>query len=315
MTVRPSVVVRSTSTIWIAAIFSSTDLGVSPGARDRSRCFSVTCTLARDTAAWREWVEGTTFDPVDGIPAPDAHRVCSRVAAWALRHPEDPLRRLLGATASDLGDAISAVGTVRLSRHLLTRMIEEALGPGSDDPSVTAEAAPWSSVTTPGAVWGPVETVVWWAPSAPSLPRPPPWTVAEQAALASAGCPLDQPMRAFAAASHGWRQPILQARKRVILVLPRRLGGGEALPHPLLHELRTLLDASPAVTLRAETLLAGTGTFAERVVPRSAVSSIDMTLPRRLWRVSPGLVQAPTTASASSIGQMLGCPFGTCQRL
>jgi hypothetical protein len=32
-----------TSTIWIAAILSSTDLGVSPGARDRSRCFSVTC--------------------------------------------------------------------------------------------------------------------------------------------------------------------------------------------------------------------------------------------------------------------------------
>jgi hypothetical protein len=37
MTARPSVVGKYTSTIWIAAIFSSTDLGVSPGARALSR--------------------------------------------------------------------------------------------------------------------------------------------------------------------------------------------------------------------------------------------------------------------------------------
>jgi hypothetical protein len=35
------VVGRCTSTIWIADILSSTDLGVSPGARDRNRCFRV----------------------------------------------------------------------------------------------------------------------------------------------------------------------------------------------------------------------------------------------------------------------------------
>jgi hypothetical protein len=34
---------RIKATIWIAAILSSADRGVSPGASDRSRCFSVAC--------------------------------------------------------------------------------------------------------------------------------------------------------------------------------------------------------------------------------------------------------------------------------
>src|SRR6202011_5986514 len=42
-TVTAVAVGRCTSTIWIAAILSSSALGVRPGARDRSLCFSVTC--------------------------------------------------------------------------------------------------------------------------------------------------------------------------------------------------------------------------------------------------------------------------------
>jgi hypothetical protein len=263
----------------------------------------------RDTALWRDWVEGTLFDPAGGMPVAEALRLCGRVASWAMRRSDDKLRSQLAGIAAELSDAIGACGAARLPRPLLTRMIEQALGTGGDDPAAVAEAAPWSAVLSPGAVWGPVDTVVWWAPSAPPLPPQSPWTASERKALASAGCVLDPMARAVSTASRGWRQPVLQARRQVLLVLPRWIAGGEAAPHPLLHELRSVLAASPAVTVRAEALLDGPSRVAGRSLPRAAVPRLALAPVRRSRTVPAATLRPPTQASASSIAQLLGCPF------
>ncbi len=268
-------------------------------------------TLDQDRAWWRDWAEGTLFEPVSGMPASEAQRICSRVAQWALRDAEnDPLRVMLAAAATDLAAAIGAGGELLLSRHLLTRMVDEAIGPGLADPQSIAQAATWSAVHAPGAVWGPADTVIWWAPGHSGLPAPQPWTVSERAELEQAGCAPVAAVNEVAAAAHGWRQPLLMARERMIMVLTRQVTGAVCPEHPLMHELHAVLQrAPPGVLVRAESLLAGDVALAGRMLRRVAPPLAMLSSPRRAWTVRPGVIRPPERISATAIEQVLGCRF------
>jgi RecB family exonuclease len=214
------------------------------------------------------------------------------------------------AVANDLASAALELREPVLPRSLLARMVDEAIGPGMADPASAPEAAPWSTVHSPGAMWGPADTVVWWAPSGALAPRTGPWTLAEAKSLAECGCALADGATSMAAAAHSWRQPILHARQRVILVLSKTIGGEEGDDHPLMHELRSALDgAPPGVIIKAENLLAGEQGVAGRRCTREPVSRLFVPAQIRDWAVPAGSVRGPARVSATSIELMLGCRF------
>ena len=267
--------------------------------------------IRTDCDSWRAWVWPTVHDPETGMPAQEVLKVCSAIAAWAAKTGDgDPLRMRAAGAASDLASAILELGESYVPRRLLSRMVEEATGPGMSDPASCAEAAPWSTVHSPGAVWDGADTVVWWAPSGALAPRSGPWTKAEAESLADCGCTVADAATSMAAAAHSWRQPILNARRRVILVVSKTVCGEEGDDHPLMHELRASLEsAPPGVVFRAEDLLAGSRDVAGRRCGRVSVDRVSLPAPSRDWSVPGGAVRRPERASATSIELMLGCRF------
>jgi hypothetical protein len=267
--------------------------------------------IKKDTDSWRAWVLPTVHDPENGMPVQDMLQVCSAVAAWAVRTgDEDSLRMRAAGSASDLASAVLELGESFIPRRLLSRMVDEAIGPGMSDPASEAESAPWSAVHSPGAVWGEADTVVWWAPSGALAPRSGPWTKAEADSLADCGCTVADAATSMAATAHSWRQPILNARRRVILVVSKTVGGEEGDDHPLMHELRASLEsAPPGVVFRAEDLLAGSRDVAGRRCGRMPMDRASLPAPLRDWSVPASAVRRPERASATSIELMLGCRF------
>ena len=267
--------------------------------------------MRSDTESWWAWVMPTVHDAEKGMPIQEVLQVCSAVAAWAVRTGDgDALRMRAAGAASDLASAAAELGESFLPRLLLSRMVDEAIGPGMSDPRSEAEAAPWSTVHSPGAVWDAADTIVWWAPSGALAPRSGPWTKAEAHALADCGCAITDGATSMAAAAHSWRQPILNARRRVILVVSKTVGGEEGDDHPLMHELRASLEcAAPGVVVRAEDLLAGPQAIAGRRCGRVPTARASLPVPSRGWSVPTGSIRRPERTSATSIELMLGCRF------
>jgi ATP-dependent helicase/nuclease subunit B len=231
------------SSVWVSAWEDvETDARAATGG-DKKDGAAVDARITR----WREWAEPDLYDPEEGIPLNAALAICDRTIAWAIaRHSsdQDPLYLATARLASDVRGALVALDLDRAPRLLIDRLIEEALGHGEPDPTITAEAACWRSIAHPGAMWAPTDNVVWWTFCATeSLPRPP-WTDAERHALADAGLPLDNSNLMAKTLNAAWERAVLNARRHLLFV-----GAGlEALDdsgrHPLAHRLAPALAAS-----------------------------------------------------------------------
>ena len=258
------------SAAWTGALDEATRRRRTKFERDGLAGGALTGRLREDTDRWGAWVRATVHDPLVGMPADEARRVCGMVAGWAARSgPADPLRMQAAAIASELSAAIEQLGESFLPRALLSRMIDEAVGPGVPDPAAEAEACTWSAVHSPGAFWATADTVVWWAPSGAVTPRSGPWTLAEVEELAGSDCCVRNGAMSVAAASRAWRQPIMHAARQVVLVVSKTLDGRVPDEHPLMHELRSVLRDARGVVLRAEDLLRGASDFGGRQCART----------------------------------------------
>ncbi len=268
--------------------------------------------LARDEARWRDWVMAPVLDPARGMPAQDVQGVCARVSAWAASRAGEgeagALYRVAAAAARELGATAAETGLAFLPAPLIGRMIDEILGEGIADPAGAVEAAPWSHVTDPGAVWGEAERVVWWAPAIPAASAGDLWTEAERGVLAAFGCAPARERDRLAGAASGWRRPALQARRQLILVVPEPVGAEEAETHPLLHELKPLLDRAPAgIVVRAEEVARDRLPLAGCDIETAPIETLALPRPVRSWRLPAGTLARPETASASAIEGLLGC--------
>ncbi len=116
-------------------------------------------------ARWRSWVEPIETDPDAGMPATEVVAICDRVISWAItRHAgeADPLYLTTARLAGDVRNALIALERTHYPRTLVERIIDQALDEGHDNPAAFAEAAHWRSIVHPGAVWAPVDLVLWW---------------------------------------------------------------------------------------------------------------------------------------------------------
>ncbi len=223
------------------------------------------------------WFGGELFDPVEGIPAARAATLCSAVATWAggkVRGARDQAEIDPESGALDdsaLWSHAAAVARTleqllvarppgeRLSQQALMQLHAMAVGSGSDLATFEAEAGQPARVAAPAAVTSPSADVVWWGfvLDADPGPAPEPWTGAEREALLEAGVVLPSPGELRDVEAQGWRQPILMARERAVLVRWRLAGAGAVGAHAFHDELSTRVAAGAldACTVTSEKVL------------------------------------------------------------
>jgi hypothetical protein len=264
-------------------------------------------------ARWRAWAEPVMADPMDGMPVESAVAICDRTIAWGVaRHASDadPLYLKTATLASDVRNALIALGRPLLSRNLIERMIDQALDEGHDNPSAQAEAAPWRSVAHPGAIWSVVDNVVWWNfVDVGEASGRAPWTSAERASLANAGCPLDDPSLAAQASSAAWERALLHCRERLLLVSAGLSAYGEGSLHPLAHRMAPALEES-ADTIRLEDALSrAEQPLAGESVVRVAIDPTPLPMAQAGWVTPQGYAArvAAASESATSFENLLSC--------
>ncbi|PWC96005.1 PD-(D/E)XK nuclease family protein [Azospirillum sp. TSO5] len=272
--------------------------------------------LAEEERVWRGWLEMPRIAEADGIPAPAAVALCRRVADWATGRARlgDDMLTVVAAQAGAMAEVVAASGLARIPKPQIDRMLDSVIADGAAVPVGGAEAAPWTVVDEPGQIWGPARAVVWWGfLDGGTGMATAPWSNAERAALAAAGCLPEAATQALRREAWAWRLPVLNASERLILVKPRAIAGEPAAAHPLWHEIEPILhdltQGRDCAVQASALLLADRAPLAGRVVERSRLEVGRSPEPRRLWRVPPNAVPMRGRESATSLNRLLGCPF------
>ncbi|UPT92374.1 PD-(D/E)XK nuclease family protein (plasmid) [Bradyrhizobium barranii subsp. apii] len=266
---------------------------------------------------WKFWLEPQRFRRSDGIPVQRVQDVCHRIAQWSgggAQRDRDYLFLTAAAHSSALSESIAALGVSHIPAIQLGRIIDAVTAEGASAPAATEEAAPWSVVDAPGQVWGTADTVVWWGFSGDvSSPPRQPWSSAEIAALAAVDAHVEPIEDAVLREAASWRQALLGARSRAILIMPRRLRGETATPHPLWHEIFAQLELLQAVTkarIPAQAIAIGeTARLGDREIKRQGISPLALPTARRRWIVPASTIARRPIESITSIKTMIECPL------
>jgi len=195
----------------------------------------------------------------------------------------------------------------RLSPVEIEQLHDLAAGDGLDGGGIAGQAGRPAVAPEPGAVQDGTREVVWWGflggePGA----APEPWTAAEREALAARGVRVPEPGARRGAEARAWRQPVLAASERLVLVRWRLEGAGATTAHPLADEIAARFERALApCTVTSEAALA-------RSAPRLAVPCSDRApapeiAPRALFRIPPETISTDRL-SPSSLEKLLGCP-------
>jgi ATP-dependent helicase/nuclease subunit B len=269
-----------------------------------------------------DWFGGEHFDPRSGIAASKAAALSGMVGEWAgaraaiSRTDGDDLSAALwshaAAVARNLAGLLSALpGSESIAQRGLAQLHDVAAGMGSEVAPFAPEAGRPAVCRSPSGVLPGPRAVLWFGfvEGRGEEAVLEPWTASERAALVAAGLHLAEPGATRAFEAWSWRRPLLVARERVALVRWRLDGTEPVGPHPLTDELGTRLapSALEACTVRSAALLAG------RAAPLSAALSklVPATpiVPRSVWTVAPDTLEPHGPLSATSLENLLGCPF------
>ncbi len=269
--------------------------------------------LAEEEVHWRTWLEPKRFDREAGIPADKADEICRRVQTWALRRAagtEDSIYQVAAQMATASAEVISTSGLERITKAQIDRMIDAVLADGVQMPGNVAEAAPWSPVDRPSQIWGPVGSVLWWGFMDPSTyVSALPWSVDECQEFEASGCQLESPGALLALETAAWRRAILNARERVVCVVPSTVAGEAMPPHPLWHEIREMVETGGRIIEGRALLGSPELVLGGRGRDQIAVDPMILPSPRRTWHVDGERIAVRERESATSIENLLGCPF------
>ena len=191
-------------------------------------------------------------------------------------------------------------------------MIEQAIGVGVEDPTVFPEAAPWRSVSHPGAIWGEAETIIWWNfADSGEVSSKIVWNAQEREALEKAGCPLDPPEFELGRLSAAWERPLKYANQDLILIHPILSRGKETAEHPLWHALTAKAGSqTKAGIVRAEdAFIRSSIELAGRKFVRNPLAFVMPPPVRNEWHAPEGAISSRTEESATSLSSLLSCPL------
>lgn len=269
---------------------------------------------AKRMADWDDmvnfWFAHEHFDPQLGIPKTLLSSIVARIQHWLIRlasQNTDPIIQQAAAAAGVMGEVIAATSVNDIPQALLNRMWDSVIGIGAKRSDAPEDAAPWRLMSSPGAVFGPAATIVWWRFEEAARTRAPsPWTAAERAAIRDAGIILDSPDARLRREALGWMKPILRAQSRVLFLACREAGGTASFVHPLWDALSA--GGSPPPQQDARPLFQqGWLDLAGRRVALDRMESRRLAPPQRHWPLAPGLVPPRPVESATSLEMLFSC--------
>ncbi|MDR3280390.1 MAG: PD-(D/E)XK nuclease family protein [Synergistaceae bacterium] len=279
---------------------------------------------ARDYASWLDRILASDLCSADeGIPEEKLRELCHWLSERFLAHSartgtgdteKDPL--IMEAIGHAMEMSHLAEGKGSIPRIRVERMLDSVIGEGSAAPDRFAEATPWRTFSHPGAVIGPVKTLIWWGFSEGSAPPRTYWSKTERSSLAKFGILPEPPFVSRQREASSWRRSFLNARERFMTFRPMRKDGVPLPPHPFLDEILCALGAldipndSPFIkngeSLRArgaDWRLAGRSAAlipAGRLIPHAPIARHD---------IRHGAVPQPGKLSYTSVREMIACPM------
>lgn len=261
----------------------------------------------------RYWLAAPRFAQDTGAPIDAIAARTKRCALWLERRRAvvGPLdERLYTAAISqcmalaDALDRLSADGHARVPKPELDRLIDEA-ATAQPDASAFAQAGHLGATTHPATVVDPVDEVLWWdlapQPSEPALP----WSSSELAALASAGVNLPPPAERLRRRRQDWLRPLLNCRRRLVLVVHRSERGR----HPLLGEIEHRCPGFRELDLDGTLLRDGVDALPQLGVHTPALPVRPPRPPQRWWSLPPHVaLPARPVESYTSLSKLYDYP-------
>ena len=259
------------------------------------------------------WTTPTRYDPSQGAPAADLHVRVSRVVAWLARRlatAEDGEESAVFGAAYSQAAALAATlkrlsdgGRHRIRKIELDSLVDAANRP-TPDASVLAEAGHVPVTSHPGNVTEATDEVFWWdlAPQRPDLTSP--WSKEERASLAAAGVDLPTADNQLGADKRAWLRPVLNCRKRLVLVVHEDDEGR----HPLWGRIREQIRRGWVDVPLDEILLRGKTTRLDQVaIPAPRLARKPLPVPRRRWHIDRPL-PARVSESYTSLNKICYYP-------
>lgn len=236
----------------------------------------------------------------------EVHARVEAVRAWLRERPDlSTEAHLLAEHCARLLEILPPRHEQHPLSHILA-LVAEAVR-GLETAAVSPPQAGLHTVSRPGAVTGPVGTVVWWGFNSDSAPSPSrlPFTGAETEALLSAGVRLRGPGDGGQARAARWRRPLQNARDTLLLVCPAHtVDGEEQFVHPLWDEIVANLTDGKRVG-RLECLVPGVPSPAPREAPPARSLPVSWTE----LQGPVGCLDQRDVGHPSSLGSLVGCPL------
>ncbi len=184
----------------------------------------------------------------DGMaPKRDAIELYDYLHHWARKEYEEDKNTtllVLAEQARRIRDLLEALPEPRLSFLELERIVRTIYQPAPVQ-LTQAETGRFDFVHQPGALAAPADMLLWWnCLFDGKAPAPDHWRQEERMWLASRSVTLDEPLLEGQRRQLLKQRPVLQARKRLILVVPEQADGADALPSLLLSDLEAAFDST-----------------------------------------------------------------------
>jgi ATP-dependent helicase/nuclease subunit B len=266
-----------------------------------------------------DWLERPGDDAVSGAPKTTLLEVLDRVRAWLISRiptaPEDAMLLTAAGHARTLRAALETDPRSTLTLVEVRRLAESVLESGAEMPLINEAAGRIAHVGRPGNIRVARENVLWWSfVASPRTHAGLAWRRQELAALLRAGVSFPNPKMRLADRALGWRQAVLSATERLILVVPQQSASEKTAPHPLWDELVAVTRADEAtlarITLNARELRTPSpSTTLLRRPSLRALAPIALPGGYAQWRVPIGAVAPIDHFSAASLNALLGCPL------
>ena len=200
------------------------------------------------------WIEHPRYTLAEEAPVAEVLKRVQRLTTFFKNsHYETQLALQLAYAAGyqqcfSFAESLSRLldqGVETLSQRQLEQLAALATARGNDNPLRIAQVGALACVTHPGAVVEQHSVVVWGPLDAPVLPKSWPWSSAEIEALRASDCVLPTTESLLQQAASEWLRPILEAKDKLILVLPPT--AQEC--HPIWQMINALIDKLPVTAI------------------------------------------------------------------
>ena len=251
------------------------------------------------------WTTPARYDTSQGAPVAEIQPRASRIATWLatrLATADDAEESAVFSAAYSQAAALTSTsarmaegGRQRINKIELDSLIDEATR-STPDASVVAEAAHVPVTSHPGNVTEATDEVFWWdlAPQRPDLTSP--WSRDERGSLAAAGIDLPTAEDQLATDKRAWLRPVLNCRKRLVLVVHDEDEGR----HPLWGRIQEQIGRGWVDVRLDDMLLRGKDTrFDQVAIPAPRLERKPLPAPRRWWRIDRPLPVRETESYTS----------------